>query len=96
MQVPIGPPSSEHSKVLDPSLEVNENDGEVLFVELGGFSVIVVCGAVASTMKSRTTMLLLLTPSVATTVTLCAPSLRPVNTNGLPQLTGASPSIWQV
>ena len=80
MHAPQAPPSSRHSKVEEPSLEVNEKVAPVAFVGFDGLPVIVVFGAVVSTVHAneageRST---LPAASVARTSKVWGPSPRPL------------------
>jgi hypothetical protein len=96
VQLAAAPPSSVQLNVLPASVEVNEKLALVLLVGLVGFAVIVVFGAVVSTVNVTVAFPTLLAASVALTTTVCEPSASAVYAFGLVQLVAAPPSIAQV
>ena len=78
VQLEKPPPSSWHWNVLPPSVDVKLNDGEVELVGFGGLAVIVVFGAVRSTVQVKLADVGSVLPagSVARTWKVCAPSAR--------------------
>ncbi len=80
MQDDQPPPSSWHSKVEPPSVEVNEKLGPVSFDGSLGCAVIVVSGAAASTVQVKLAGVASVLPaaSVARTSKVCDASVRPV------------------
>ena len=73
VQAKAAPPSIVQANVLGVSVELNEKLALVLLVGLVGLAVIVVSGAIESTVKLTVEEPTLLTASVALTITVCAP-----------------------
>jgi hypothetical protein len=88
--------SSLQLNVLPASVEVNEKFAVVWLVGLAGCAVIVVFGAVVSTVNVTVLEPTLLAASVALTTTVWLPSVSALYAFGLVQLVAAPPSIAQV
>jgi hypothetical protein len=96
VQLAAAPPSIVQLNVLPASVEVKEKLALALFVGFVGLVVIVVFGAVVSTVKATDDEPTFVAASVALTTTVCEPSVNPLYAFGLVQLVAAPPSMAQV
>jgi hypothetical protein len=96
VQLAAAPPSIVQLNVLPASVEVNEKFAVVLLVGLAGCAVIVVFGAVVSTVKVTEAEPTFVAASVAVTTTVWLPSVSALYAFGLVQLVAAPPSMAQV